>query len=225
MKKTNLKKIILIGLLTTSILVAFPVGASAEWRQNTRGWWYSQGNSYATGWNNIDGKWYYFYDHGSMNGYMAFDTFINGYKLGLDGAWIQNSTTTTNSIMPITAPSNWTRLAVDGYSLNNGSILAYKPKELQGYSYDKALLDVGSAIIENKNNSNVNTSYQKYNGHVAIRYEYSETSSTGNIKRNCFIVIATTSKLYGFMLCGDNDEGFESDKQNLEYVLNSTLNI
>jgi len=223
MKKLNLKKIITIGLLTTSILGVTSIGASAEWRQNTRGWWYSQGNSYATGWKNIDGKWYYFYEDGSSSGYMAYNTTIKGYKLGLDGAWIQNSTTT--SIIPITAPLNWTRLTDDGYSLNNGSVLAYKPKELQGYSYDQALWDVGSSIIENKNNSNVHTTSQKYNGHVAMRYEYTDTSSTGSIKRNCFIVIVTSSKLYGFMLCGNNDEGFEIDKQNLEYVLNSTLNI
>jgi hypothetical protein len=225
MKKINLKKIIIIGLLTTSILAVTSIGASAEWKQDNRGWSYNQGGSYATGWKNIDGKWYYFYEDGYSTGYMAYNTSIKGYKLGLDGAWIQNSMTTATSIIPITAPSNWTRLAADGYSLNNGSVLAYKPKELQGYSYDKALLDVGSAIIENKNNSNVHTTYQKYNGHAAIRYEYTETSSTGSIKRNCFIVIATNSKLYGFMLCGDNDEGFENDKQNLEYVLNSTLNI
>ena len=38
-----------------------------------------------TGWQKIAGKWYYFYSDGAM----AANTTIGGYRLGMDGAWIQ----------------------------------------------------------------------------------------------------------------------------------------
>ncbi len=66
MRKINLKKIITMGLITTSILAVAPVGASAEWRQSNNGWWYAEGNSYSRGWKNIGGSWYYFDNNGYM---------------------------------------------------------------------------------------------------------------------------------------------------------------
>lgn len=56
---------------------------SNSWKQNNKGWWYTEGNSYATGWKLIDGNWYYFYS----DGYMAKNTTINGYYLNSSGAW------------------------------------------------------------------------------------------------------------------------------------------
>lgn len=56
MKKTNLKKIIAMGLITTSILGGNLIGASAvyklseNWKHDSTGWWYTEGNSYAIGW-------------------------------------------------------------------------------------------------------------------------------------------------------------------------------
>ena len=95
MKKQNLKRIVTIGLIAASIFTIVPIGASAEWKQNSTGWWYSEGNSWATGWKQINGKWYYF----DSNGYMAKNTQIGTYKLGSDGAWIrQNSINQTLSL-------------------------------------------------------------------------------------------------------------------------------
>ncbi|OOM76758.1 hypothetical protein [Clostridium sp. BL-8] len=84
MKKSKLTKVIATPLIIVSLIVLNPIGASAEWRQNSTGWWYAEGDSYATGWRLIDGKYYYFSD----NGYMLHDTYIDGYKLGSDGAWV-----------------------------------------------------------------------------------------------------------------------------------------
>lgn len=56
MKKNIIKKIMCMGLLTVSLLGFGSIGASAEWRQDDVEWWYANGDSYATGWQQIDGK-------------------------------------------------------------------------------------------------------------------------------------------------------------------------
>lgn len=49
-------------------------------------------HGYETGWlQDDDGKWYYLNNDGSM----AYDTVIDGYKLGSDGSW-SNSNTSSN---------------------------------------------------------------------------------------------------------------------------------
>jgi hypothetical protein len=98
MIKSKLRKVMASSLIAISLMVLSPIGASAEWRQNRTGWWYEEGDSYATGWKLINGKYYYF----STNGYMLHDTYVEGYQLGSDGAWVVSTpristTTTTNS--------------------------------------------------------------------------------------------------------------------------------
>lgn len=85
MIKKHFKKTVALGIVATSLLAFNPIGASAEWRQDSTGWWYSTGYSWYTGWKQINGKWYYF----DYNGYMAHDTTIDGYQLGSDGARVE----------------------------------------------------------------------------------------------------------------------------------------
>jgi hypothetical protein len=83
MKRLKLTKLTAASLIVFSALVLSPIGASAEWKEDSAGRWYSNGASYDTGWQKIDGKWYYFYS----TGYMAHDTKINGYYLDSNGVW------------------------------------------------------------------------------------------------------------------------------------------
>lgn len=94
---------ILMGSFITALtlLAVTPVAAHAEWREDSNGWWYSQGNSYATNWTKINGQWYYFDSNGYMktgwvkdnenwyyfygDGTMAHDTTIEGYYLNSSG--------------------------------------------------------------------------------------------------------------------------------------------
>ena len=87
MKKVKLTKLIASLIVIGSMFTLNPIAASAEWKQDNSGWWYADGSSWVTGWKLLDGKWYYF----NSNGYMENNTTIDGYKLGSDGAWIQNS--------------------------------------------------------------------------------------------------------------------------------------
>lgn len=87
-------------LLATMILTA-TMGLTtyaAEWKQDTTGWWYEQdGGGYATGWQWIDGKCYYF----DSNGYMAANTEIDGYTLNASGEWTVDGIVQTQTT-PIT---------------------------------------------------------------------------------------------------------------------------
>lgn len=78
-----------------------------SWLNNNGHWYYLNGSgARQTGWQLINGQWYYFNLEGVMktgwildinkkyyylqeNGVMAKNTTVDGYKLGLDGAWIK----------------------------------------------------------------------------------------------------------------------------------------
>lgn len=86
MKNFKLKKLVAFVLVAMTIATVSPVGASAAWKQNSNGWWNTEGNSYSTGWKEIGGNWYYFYS----DGYMAQNQYIGNYYLGNNGAWTTN---------------------------------------------------------------------------------------------------------------------------------------
>ena len=67
MKKLKLKKIISNSLIVVSILALNQIGASAEWKQDSNGWWYSEGSNWITGEKKIDGNFYYFDKNGYIN--------------------------------------------------------------------------------------------------------------------------------------------------------------
>ncbi len=89
-----MKKKILTCLLVSILVVGvLPIGASAEWKQDNKGWWYSEGNSYSTGWTKIDGNWYYF----DNKGYMESGQYIGNYYLNSNGVWTDLGNSATNS--------------------------------------------------------------------------------------------------------------------------------
>ena len=80
-----------VGISFISITTAF----AGEWKQDKIGWWYDNGNgTYPnSGWEWIDGnkdsyaECYYF----GKNGYMFSNTYVEGFKLNADGAWVDSS--------------------------------------------------------------------------------------------------------------------------------------
>lgn len=156
MKKLKLTKVIASTLVVASILALNPIGASAEWRQDNRGWWYSEGSSWATGWRQIDSNWYYFYS----GGYMAKDTTIDGYYLNSSGAWTTAETTSqrligkwkdeSGKILTINDPidffnNKYTYIKIEDnsdhvvYDVTNG--------DYQGYQFSLSTQDNGKATM------------------------------------------------------------------------------
>ena len=106
MKKLKLTKIIATSLLIVLALSLNPIGVSAQWKQDSNGWWNTEGYSWSVGWRLVDGKWYYFGQDGYMktgwlqgsnenwyylnlDGSMSHDTTIDGFTVGSDGTWNQ----------------------------------------------------------------------------------------------------------------------------------------
>ncbi|NRT35360.1 leucine-rich repeat domain-containing protein [Clostridium beijerinckii] len=85
MKKLKLTKVIASVLVVASVLLLNPIGASAEWQQNSNGWRYAEGDSYAKGWRYISGNWYYF----GVFGYMDKNKDVDGWYLDDSGAGIE----------------------------------------------------------------------------------------------------------------------------------------
>lgn len=67
MKRSKIKKIIIVVLVAAIINTLAPISAYAQWNQNSKGNWnYIENNTKTTDWKLIDGKWYYFNKNGSM---------------------------------------------------------------------------------------------------------------------------------------------------------------
>ncbi|MBN1040393.1 hypothetical protein DVW12_17090 [Clostridium botulinum] len=60
-----------LGTSSYELNMLLPI-QNTSWQQNSNGWWYKEGNSWAVGWRFIYNQWYYFYS----NGYMAHDVII-----------------------------------------------------------------------------------------------------------------------------------------------------
>ena len=67
MKSLKLKKLVAAALTLAAVTAISPVAASAAWKQDAKGWWNTEGNSYSIGWRQIDGKWYHFDSTGYMS--------------------------------------------------------------------------------------------------------------------------------------------------------------
>jgi FOG: Glucan-binding domain (YG repeat) len=157
----KLKKTLTLSIALVAMLAMTPtIQAHAEWRQDNAGWWYTNGSSYDTGWNNIGGKWYYFDNSGYMktgwvqdgglwyylypDGSMAHDTIVGNSYLSSTGAWIDTSkvnVSTENQGISVTYPSNWTKKTVsgvEGYYLDDkGTNINLVSESMQGYSIDQ----------------------------------------------------------------------------------------
>ena len=87
MKRRLYKTIIafsLVVVLFCNYSTASKVEASmGSWKSDANGWWYDLDGSYARGWREIDGYWYFF----TSTGYMDYSEYRDGCWLNADGTW------------------------------------------------------------------------------------------------------------------------------------------
>lgn len=109
MKTLKLTKVIVATLVVASVFTMNQMSVKADWIQNDDGnLWYREGNSWATGWKYMDGRWYYFGQDGYVkrgwfqdidgkwyylynDGSMATNTTIGGYYINSNGVWISDT--------------------------------------------------------------------------------------------------------------------------------------
>ena len=84
MRSKLLKRSVALTITVATLLTIFPISASATWKQDSKGWWNTEGNSYSIGWKKIDSKWYYF----EQSGYMAHNTIVDGYYIDSSGVGV-----------------------------------------------------------------------------------------------------------------------------------------
>lgn len=157
MKKLKLTKLIASSLIVVLALALNPIKANAEWRQNSAGWWYAEGDSWAIGWRNIDGNWYYFYS----DGYMATNNKIDGYFVNSTGAWTNSITTDEARQLILNEDGNYiskfinknTRLSTDYIVHSDGYMTKENywsdfPRELY-YEFDLSIYDNNGEVVGN----------------------------------------------------------------------------
>lgn len=155
MLKKYLTKVIAIAVIVASTLAINPIGASASWKQDSNGYWYADGDSYITGWNDIDGNWYYF----KSDGYMVKNAIVTGYYLNENGVWTKDTTKEVKEYINKLNNSAWINQYTEGASCKNAlfDINQDGVKEMLLF-YEKpnsGLAGVTGAIVT-YNNGNIN---------------------------------------------------------------------
>jgi len=112
MRKLKLTKLLASILVLTSVLALNPIAASAEWRQDNKGWWYTEGNSWSKGWRTIDGSLYYF----GSDGYMK----SNADKIFFEK---EDGLNSSGQFTNVTINGNW------AFCKQTGGIVAYLGSE------------------------------------------------------------------------------------------------
>jgi len=197
MKKLNLiTKLVFVSLVVASITALNSMGADAEWKKNDKGWWYSEGKSWVTGWKQLDSKWYYFGEDGYMktgwlnnndkwyylksDGSMANNTVIDGYKIGSDGVGVISASSNYDSNLDSLGREILSNISIDNPSFS--------------VEYNGDINNAGKAIEDKIDNLKYTNPYEAYNvSSYNLEMSSWQGSKTVKVKVNC--VYKMTAKM------------------------------
>jgi hypothetical protein len=209
-----LKRIVVLTITVVTLVTVLPISADADWKQDSKGWWNTEGDSYSIGWEKIDSKWYYF----DESGYMAHNTIIDGYYIDFNGVAV----VVKMEDMPIKIPSNWIKSdekKLISYIIDGKSTLTYETIDIFGGSESNFINGMKYGIT--KSSSQVQVTEKNYNGKNATIFEYVITTNS-EAKNAYSIMLFKNSKAYCFNLTSNFDD-FDNAKQQLEDLLNLSL--
>lgn len=165
----KIQKIISVGIIATTMLI--PTMANAEWKQDSVGWWYTEGNSYIqNGWKLINNNWYYFDNNGYMKTGWIQDTSGKWYYLSSQGNMLSNTVTP------------------DGYTLNtdgswNVSVQKTESKQMASaptVAISDSSINEAKKDTTQQNEENNNTSTKKKKKSSSSSSSSSNSSSSNN---------------------------------------------
>lgn len=100
MKRISIKIFIMASIVTICVISMFGKSAYADWDKDGEEWKYIGDYGYEIGWQQINGKWYYFSsDTGTMKiGWLYDEQYSKWYYLNFDGSMDGSKTTSTYPI-------------------------------------------------------------------------------------------------------------------------------
>lgn len=214
MKSKLLRRLIILIITAGTLLAILPIGASASWKQDSNGWWNTEGNSYSIGWKKIDSKWYYF----DKSGYMVHNEIIDQYYIDSNGIGVA----TTKGEIPIKIPANWIKSKehkLSTYVIDSKATVTYDTTETFGGSESSYINGMKYGIM--KSLGEIQLSEKNYNGKNATIMQYTITTNS-EIKKACSVLLFKDGKAYCFNLVSSVDY-FDMAKQQLEDLLNLSL--
>ena len=216
MRSKLLKRSVAFTITSATLLTILPISANAAWKQDSKGWWNTEGASYSIGWKKIDSKWYYF----DQSGYMDHNTIVDGYYIDSKGSAV----VVKIGDMPIKIPSNWVKSdkqKLNHYVIDGKATLNYETIDTFGGSESSFINGMKYAIT--KSSSEVQVSEKNYNGKNVTIFQY--TITINSVAKNSYsVLLFKNDKAYCFNLTSDFEE-FDNAKQQLEDLLNLSLTL
>ncbi|GEP64502.1 hypothetical protein CBE01nite_22700 [Clostridium beijerinckii] len=213
MKRLKLTKIIAGSLIALSVLALNPIGASAQWKQDSKGWWDSEGSSWSKGWKDINGKWYYFdYD----TGYMKHDEIVEGYYVDSNGVYVNNPSEEIKEYAKIIKSDDWYDRITNGMKWQRGftaNSMIEVNAPLRGIVMDFNNDGTKEMIVTNESQNSISVvTYNKGNINVlkSIDVTYAEYSGYSK-SENVFFV-------YGYFQGSNEIKGYKVDNNELKEV-------
>ena len=216
MKSNLLKRIMILTIIITTLITVLSISASAAWKQDSKGWWNTEGDSYSVGWRQIDSKWCYF----DQSGYMVHNTIIDGYYLDSKGIAIA----TIKGDIPIRIPSDWIqtdKLKAISYAIDAKSDFIYDTTDIYGGS--ESIFINGMKYGISKVSSESEVSEKNYKGKNATCIQYTLSTESGN-KKAYSVLFFKNDKVHCFNVVSSIDD-FDNAKQQLEDMLNLSLEL
>lgn len=225
--KKNFIRMTILSILALTTIFSLPIGANAEWKQDRGNWFYNDNNGKVfTGWNKIDGQWYYF------NKVQTTHEFKGGMKTGFfkdnDGKvyyFYNDGKMATNKWIK---GNKWHYFYNDGSMATNTTIDGYRIDSNGDWIQDNnPTANNNSSISSNQNNTvNIevqqdnwddwsyrtnNMTYDRIENRYDLKYyldkEYSELETPIGTLKFTFKIEENTTDSWGYDLEVNTDWG------------------